>query len=149
MTYETMFSLINLSVVPGWILLLFAPNWQWTDRLIHSVLLPALLSITYAYFIGWGMFFGGAAEGAGMGSLAGVIQMFTSPINMLAGWMHYLVFDLFVGAWIVRDARRRGLGPIWRAPCLALTFMFGPLGLGLYLGLRKALGKGGWSLIEV
>jgi hypothetical protein len=148
MNFEIAFSLINLLVIPGWILLLFVPNWKWTGRIVHSVLIPALLSITYAYFIIWGMFFGGAVEGAGMGSLAEVMALFTSPVSMLAGWTHYLVVDLFVGAWIVRDGTRRGVGALWRVPCLLLTFMFGPLGLGLYLLLRRLLGKGSWSLAE-
>jgi len=33
-------------------------------------------------------------------------------------------------------------------PCLLFTFMLGPVGLFLYLMLRKLTGKGGWSLVE-
>ena len=75
-------------------------------------------------------------EGASFATLAGVMLIFTSPHATLAGWVHYLVFDLFVGAWEVRDARRRGIGHGWVLPCLALTLMFGPGGLLLYLVLR-------------
>jgi hypothetical protein len=57
---------------------------------------------------------------------------------LLAGWLHYLAFDLFVGAWEVREARRVGL-PHWLIlPALALTFLFGPLGLLVFLALRAA-----------
>jgi hypothetical protein len=57
---------------------------------------------------------------------------------LLAGWLHYLAFDLFVGAWEVREARRVGL-PHWLIlPALALTFLFGPIGLLVFLALRAA-----------
>jgi len=35
-----------------------------------------------------------------------------------------------------------------KIPCLALTFMFGPTGLLLYLLLRWLTKKGGWRLSE-
>lgn len=57
---------------------------------------------------------------------------------LLAGWVHYLAFDLFIGSWEVRDAQRHGLSHLLVVPCLALTFLFGPVGLLLYLGLRGA-----------
>ena len=61
--------------------------------------------------------------------------LFTSPHAVLAGWIHYLAFDLFVGAWEVRDARRHGLSHWMVVPCLALTLMLGPFGLLINAGL--------------
>ena len=66
---------------------------------------------------------------------------------MLVGWVHYLVFDLFVGAWIVRDARRRGIHHGLVLPCLFFTLMLGPIGLLLYAGLRFARDRA-TSLVE-
>ena len=54
----------------------------------------------------------------------------------MAGWTHYLAFDLFVGCWIAQDADRRGIGRIGQAPVLALTFVAGPAGLLLHYLLR-------------
>jgi hypothetical protein len=46
----------------------------------------------------------------------------------VAGWIHYLAFDLFIGAWIVEDALSRGV-PAWLSiGVLPFTFMFGPHG---------------------
>jgi hypothetical protein len=74
-------------------------------------------------------------------SLAGVMALFDAPYGVLAGWLHFLAFDLFVGAWIVEDALRRGV-PAWaRIIPLPLTFMFGPAGLGLYLLMRAGLSR--------
>ncbi len=148
MNLEMAYSVINASVMPAWILLICAPNWKWTHKIVHAVFIPLLLAIVYAYFLGWGIFFGGGAPGAGMSNLGAVMHLFDSPVSTLAGWTHYLVFDLFVGAWIVRDAQRRGIAHIWRVPCLLFTFMFGPLGLALYLLIRWVRGRG-VSLSEI
>jgi hypothetical protein len=74
--------------------------------------------------------------GGGFGSLSQVSQLFQNPYKLLAGWIHYLAFDLFVGSWEVRDAQRLGIHHLLVVPCLALTFLLGPIGLLLYLALR-------------
>ena len=86
-------------------------------------------------------------EGAGFGDLESLMKMFQSPWAVVAGWIHYLVFDLFIGAWIVRDARRQGINHWLTVPFLFVTLMAGPAGLMLYLLLRLAM-KRDTSLIE-
>lgn len=131
---ETLFSICGNAVLPGWLLLVFAPRWKWTVRLIASVLLPGLMAVVYIYLIATNI---GKAEG-GFGSLAGVAALFQNRNLLLAGWVHYLAFDLFVGCWEVRDAQRLGVRHGFVIPCLALTLMLGPAGLLLYLFLRWA-----------
>ena len=71
-----------------------------------------------------------------MNSLAGIYAAFGNPRTLLVAWVHYLVFDLFVGAWEARDAQRTGV-PHWAlVPCLFLTLMAGPMGLLAYLAIR-------------
>ena len=142
MDLETIYSLLNISVMPAWALLIFAPNWRGTEKIVHAVFIPLILACFYIYYLIWAIFLGGGAEGAGMSSLSQVMHMFDSPVSTLAGWAHYLVFDLFVGAWIVRDGMRRGISALWRAPCLIFTLMFGPVGLAMYLILRTLKGEG-------
>jgi len=77
----------------------------------------------------------GGSEG-GFSSLAGVSAMFDNPWMLLAGWTHYLAFDLFVGGWEVRDAQRRGIPHLLIVPALILTFLLGPAGLLLYAMIR-------------
>ena len=76
------------------------------------------------------------AEG-GFSSLAGVAALFREPWLLLAGWVHYLAFDMLVGNWEVRDARSRGIPHLLVVPCLVLTFLFGPAGWLLYTGVRS------------
>jgi hypothetical protein len=74
----------------------------------------------------------------GFSSLEDVALLFTNRWALLAGWLHYLAFDLLVGCWEVRDARDRRV-PQWLVvPCLFLTFMFGPAGWLAYLAVRTA-----------
>lgn len=126
-------------MLPVWLLLIFAPRWRWTQRLATFVV-PLLLAGMYAALL----LHGGRASvagGGGFGSLEQVARLFTSRDLLLAGWIHYLAFDLFTGAWETRDAARLGFSRWLVAPCLVLTFLFGPLGLALYLLLRLVLRK--------
>jgi len=136
-TPEALFSASNTLALAGWLLLIFAPRWRWTDRLVLSGLLPLLLATTYVVLV--------AAHfrpgGGGFGSLAQVSRLFENPHMLLAGWVHYLAFDLFVGAWEVRDARRRAVRHPLLVPCLVLTFLLGPAGLLLYFVVRAAAGR--------
>lgn len=133
MSPETVFLVCNYGVLPFWLLLAAAPGWIWTDRLVHRVWIPGSLALVYV----WALVANPARpEGGGFGSLEGVMLLFTMPHAVLAGWIHYLAFDLFIGAWEVRDARRRGIPHVWLLPCLFFTLMLGPVGLLLYLGVR-------------
>ena len=147
MSYDLLFSLINASVMPAWLLLIFAPKWHVTEKIVHSMLYPLLLGAIYALCMVFA-YMGHGAQGGSFTSIEGVRTLFSSDVGMVIGWAHYLVFDLFVGAWEARDARRRGFSHWLLIPCLLLTFMLGPIGLFLYLILRKLTGKGGWNLVE-
>jgi hypothetical protein len=135
MSPDAVFLVCNYGVIPAWLLLAAAPGWVWTQRLVHALWIPGLLGLVYLFTL---LTIPATPEGGGFGSLAGVVAAFTSPHAVLAGWVHYLVFDLFVGAWEVRDAQRRGLPHLWVLPCLFFTLMLGPIGLLLYLALRFA-----------
>ena len=74
-------------------------------------------------------------------SLAGVHQLFFNNWILLAGWVHYLAFDLFVGSWIVRDAQALKLAHYWVIPILPLTFILGPVGFMFYQGLKLVTGS--------
>lgn len=149
LTPETMFTLLNYGVLPFWALLVFLPVFKITDLLVHSVAVPIILGVTYAWLFATAMW--GPApvpDDASFGSLAGVMALFTLKEAVVAGWAHYLVFDLFIGAWEARDAQRVGLNHFILIPCLLLTLLVGPIGLLVYLLIRGLTGRAGWSLFE-
>ena len=129
---ERLFTLASLLVVPGWLLLVVAPRWRWSARLVGPVILPMLLSALYIASIALHL----PHVQGGFGSLAEVRLLFSEDWILLAGWIHYLAFDLFVGCWQVRDSQRLGISHFIVAPCLLLTFVAGPIGLLSYLLVR-------------
>lgn len=138
MSPDRVFLICTYAVLPAWALLVLAPRWVWTDRLINRVWIPVLLGLVYL----WAALAGPETpDGAGFGSLEAVIILFSSPFMMLAGWIHFLAFDLFIGAWQVRDAQRHGVAHLFVIPCLVLTLLFGPTGLLLYFAVRYATSR--------
>lgn len=135
MSPEQVFSLCGMLAMVGWLLLVFVPRWRWTARLICPVVIPLIIALIYLWLVATTF---GRTPG-GFGSLAEVSLLFQNPRALLAGWIHYLAFDLFVGSWEVRDARRVGVRHLFVVPCLVLTFLFGPVGLLLYFILRASI----------
>lgn len=132
MTADQLLSLASTLVLPGWLLLIFAPRWRYSAPVISGVVIPALLAVLYAYLVVRYMF---DAPG-GFGTIADVRLFFSHDYLLLAGWVHYLAFDLFIGSWVVRDAQGQGIHHMAVVPCLPLTFMLGPIGLLVYFLIR-------------
>ena len=137
MKLETLFSLGYAVICPAWLLLIVAPRWKWTQRLINSCAIPLLISSAYFYLIA--AYF--PKTRGGFGSLADVARVFQTPQILLAGWFHYLAFDLFIAGWEVRDAQKLGISHIWVIPCLIATCLLGPIGFLSYFILRWSLTK--------
>lgn len=148
MLYQTAFTVINLAAVPAWLMLLLAPRWQVTRTLVHGGIYPAIYCTIYAVLLFNHLFLGAASADASFTSLGGVMGLFDHPNGILLGWSHYLAFDLFVGAWIGRDALRRGISHWLAAPAMLLTFLLGPFGLLVYMAIRFFQGKDRLSLVE-
>jgi hypothetical protein len=136
MTPDTLFQLANPIALLGWAVLALSPLAPRVAGLAAGIAIPTLLAVAYAALI---LAFWWGAPG-GFDSLPNVMALFTSPEIALAGWLHYLAFDLFVGAWEVRTARREAIPHLLVLPCLLLTFLFGPVGFLLFLGIRTARG---------
>ena len=135
MSPSQVFSLANAVAAACWVMLAVLPGRTWVSHLVAGVAVPAILAGVYAIIIGMNFW---SAEGS-FSSLAGVALLFSNPWLLLAGWIHYLAFDLLVGSWEARDARQRGIPHLLLLPCLIVTFLFGPAGWLLYLAVRSAI----------
>lgn len=127
------FKIANNFALIGWLVLVFLPRWRWSARLIAPVLIPVLLSGLYTALVVAEF---GHSSGR-FSSLLQVAQLFQNRAILLAGWVHYLAFDLFVGSWEVRDAQQIGIAHYLVIPCLIFTFFFGPAGWLLYFVVRS------------
>lgn len=135
MTPDALFSLANPLAMAGRVALLALPRRRLVTWWIAGVAIPLLLAAGYVLAPATGL---PGAQG-GFGSLDGVAGLFASPWVLLAGWLHDLAFNLFLGAWMTRRAMAEGL-PRWLLfAALPPTFLAGPVGLLLFFGLRAGL----------
>jgi Domain of unknown function (DUF4281) len=130
----TLFSVANLTALAGWAALAIgvALRATWLRDVIAGLVIPLLLSAGYVVLL---LLFWGDAEGS-FASLDGVAALFRSPWVLLAGWVHYLAFDLALGARLSADADEAGMSRLLLIPVLPLTFLFGPAGFLAFHILR-------------
>lgn len=134
---EWIFSAANGLALAGWLALVFSPpSARWTTGVwrVTGRVLPLLFAGVYVPLIATNL----GGEG-GFGSIAEVQKLFAVPGALVAGWVHYLAFDLFVGTWIAQRSAQLGLPHLLVLPVLLLTFMFGPAGLLAFVALRAVL----------
>jgi hypothetical protein len=134
MSPEQIFGLTNGIAVLSWLLLALLPGRRWVTEVVTGTAVPMLFAALYVIIVA--TTFGGA-DGS-FSTLDGVATLFSNPWLLLAGWLHYLAFDLLIGTWEARDARERGVPHLLLVPCLFLTLMLGPAGWLLYMGVRAA-----------
>lgn len=132
MPLDPLFSCANSAALLTWALLIFLPRWRGLAQATAQTIVPLLLAAAYSGLL---MAWWSRSQG-GFGSLAEVAALFGENPLLLAGWLHYLAFDLLVGAWIARVAQRESVAWVW--PSLILTFLFGPAGYLLFQAQRAS-----------
>lgn len=126
------------AALAGWgglIVALFARRALPVARTVATVIIPGLLAVAYVLLFTWGW------DGlrGGFGSLAQLRALLADDATLAAGWLHYLAFDLFVGAWIVHESDQFDL-PLWLSvPCVVLTCVAGPAGLLGFIVVRAVV----------
>jgi hypothetical protein len=126
-----LFQWANILVMPFWLLMIFAPRWRGTARVMNSHLAPALPALVYAVLVI-----------PSLSSLLPVLAnpkpevigaMLGSPQGLAIAWLHFLAFDLFVGRFIWLRLKEAPLPTPALSVILFATLMFGPLGYLLFL----------------
>ncbi|MCA9524346.1 MAG: DUF4281 domain-containing protein [Myxococcales bacterium] len=135
---------LNAFAVVGWSFLFVAPRARITAYLVRSVAFPLLFAAIYLLLAA--ISFGRA--GGSLLTLDGLAAAFQDRGVLLAGWVHYITLDLFVGCWELTDSQRCGIRHRALLPCLILTLMVAPVGLLAYLALRRVK-TGGHRLFEL
>jgi hypothetical protein len=128
---EVSFNLVNLLVLPVWACMILFPRLRFTQKLVTAYWYYLALAGLYLLFLMVAIVT--AAEGFGF-DFATLQRAVASEWGFVAVWTHLVIFDLFVGVWIFRDAKYWGVNPTW---CLVLTFLAGPLGLAAYILWRQ------------
>lgn len=138
MSAEMLFSIASPLALLGWLALVAAPLAPRTVDILAGWVLPGGLSLAYAVL----MLVHFADAPGGFQTLHDVQALFTDVHVALAGWIHFLAFDLFIGAWIVRDSQRQSIAHWMVLPILPFAFLLGPAGLLAYMGLRLIRRRG-------
>ncbi len=133
MDLEQIFSAATYFTAAGWLVMILMPRNP-AVKLFVGIAIPLLLCVSYLVLIARSL---PGAEG-GFGSLAEVATLMQTREVFLASWIHYLAFDLFIGAWELRDSQRHGIPHLVMLPCLVMTFLLGPIGLLFYFAIRTA-----------
>ena len=132
MNADQLFQLCNTIALLSWIILISTPFWRQFDKFIIGVVIT-LFCIVYAWLVFKSFHI---EDFRSFGTPEGISELFRNKPVLVAGWVHYLAFDLLAGVFIRKNAAIHGI-PHWiLIPCLLLTFMLGPVGLLLYLLLR-------------
>ncbi len=138
MTASEIFKIVNPLAAFCWIVLVVFPRWKYVRVITVTGMSSLVFAGIYAFSLAAGMRSG--AEGD-FQSLEGVAKLFENPYALLAGWVHYLAFDLFVGSWISADALKNRISRWIVLPAQFFTFMFGPIGLAMYLAIRAVFAR--------
>ncbi|WP_350292512.1 ABA4-like family protein [uncultured Croceitalea sp.] len=133
MSPTDVFSLANMTAMPMWILMIFLPKWKGTRFLMDYKVIPIVLALVYAFYIFTAIQIGGGMD---FGSLSSVMALFTEENAVLAGWVHYLAFDLLVGMWMLNQNKELKIHQLLMAPCLFGTFMLGPVGFLAFMIIK-------------
>lgn len=147
MNAQVLFSAANYLAMFGWLLLIIQyvgkTKLEFLKKPVFGAWIPVVLSVLYAVVMG--LTLAGVLPGSegSFASIDGVRSLFESDFALLAGWVHYLAFDLFVGTIIARSAQEHGLSVFILLPIWFFTFMFGPLGYLLWRIMRPFLIKNG------
>jgi len=142
LTYENIYYIANIGVVPCWLLLIFLPGHVITKFFVKSVIIPILLSTAYI-FVAYQIYI---AENIyevftlylGLDEL---YALYSNEAFLLIFWLHFLSISLFVGNWIVDDARIYAVSKFFVILALIITYFAGPIGLVFYWLVRILYSK--------
>jgi hypothetical protein len=133
MDLERIFSAATYFAVFGWLVMVLMPRNP-TAKIIGGIIVPLFLCAGYLILIAQHL----PGAPGGFDSLADVATLMQTREVFLASWIHYLAFDLFIGAWEIRDSQRHGIPHLVILPCLLMTLLLGPIGLLFYFAIRTA-----------
>jgi Domain of unknown function (DUF4281) len=138
MTTDLLFQLTFYLALPFWALLILAPRWSWTPRVLASpwvTLLPLAVYLVVAL-----PHFGELWRVVSQPELDPLREFLGRPYGAAAIWAHLVAFDLFLGRWMYFEGRALGLPTVLVSAILLLTIFLSPFGLLAFLAARSVRG---------
>lgn len=129
------FSIFNSLVIIFWGFLIFIPKNKFTKVIVNYPYIPIIFSFGYLFFLVQvpDIF------KADFSSLYGVLNLFKNSTleSAAAGWIHYLAFDFWMGAWILKNSQKINIPHYIILFPLIFTFILGPFGILIYFIFSK------------
>ncbi|KAG0593433.1 hypothetical protein M758_1G322300 [Ceratodon purpureus] len=127
---STIFTLGTAFVVPFYSVMIIAPKWKWTKKIVQSDLPFIALAMMYIYLLSLSW----TSETAGLmfaskyylPELPGITRMFSNTISVASAWIHLLVADLFCGRYVFLDGLQH---KVETRHSLVLCLMMCPIGI--------------------
>tara|TARA_B100000424_G_scaffold244349_1_gene214577 strand:- start:97 stop:567 length:471 start_codon:yes stop_codon:yes gene_type:complete len=142
LTYENIYLVANLGIIPFWLLLIIAPGHMLTKFLTQSIIPALLLAFAYIY-LGYNIFLSGNIFD-GFNLYYGINELyavFSDEAFLLIFWLHFLSISLFVGSWIASDSIKYMVPRFFTVISLITTYFSGPVGLVIYWLIRIFFAK--------
>ncbi|PBC86585.1 protein of unknown function [Streptomyces sp. 2224.1] len=131
-----LFELSFWLAAPVWLLMIFVPAWGPTARIAGSpvTVVPVLL-IYLALAVPVLPELWTAVSSPDLGTFR---ELTALSDGAGAIWSQVIAWDLLIGQWMYREARRLRIPALLMGPLLAFTIVLSPFGLLAFLGLRAA-----------
>jgi len=142
MDHDLVYHAANSLILPGWLAMILRPSWRFGTDVLAPVITPVAMAALYSVYLVLAMTADG--DGGGFGSLAELSAAFSVDVGVMVGWAHYLVADIFIGSWALRDSQRLGIKHGVMVPILILLLMLMPVGFLIYMLVRAR--HAGWAV---
>lgn len=133
MNPDTLFKVTCLIAAVGWIIIIFAsPFWfKWDNFVVGTTIV--ILALTYS-MLNFTNFDPDILTK--FSTLDGIQSLFQNKSLLLAGWEHFMAFDLLVAVWIKRNSIKHDINHLVILPAIIFTCALGPLGFLIYIVIR-------------
>ena len=137
-TIEMLYYLVNLGVLPFWLMLIFFPQSHLCRYLVTSIFPIFVLSGVYLFMLyksylnsfdfsdNFSLYF----------RIGNISELFSDKTFLMMFWIHFISINLFTGGWIVKDSQKFSINKIILIIPLVITYLIGPLGLFIYWIIR-------------
>jgi hypothetical protein len=138
---NAVFILGNVLVLPFWALMILAPGWSISRRVMTSFIPVLLVPVCYLIDMAASLSAGGVDLSKLTLDANGLAVLLGTPAGAAVAWLHMLALDLFCGRWAYLDSQEQNLPAPLVSVALLFIFLAGPFGLLLYLAIRRFTSK--------
>ena len=135
-THNQILHAVNLGSLPAWFSLLVLPRWHMTRKITAAVAVAySVLYVALAYALFSESIL--SMDYSSLSTIQGLSKAFSDATSVLAGWAHFIVFDLWTARFFVLDSGRSGIPHLAIVPAILGCMFFGPVGLLTYLAVKR------------